>query len=56
MTQTDGLVILYAWVMFAVILAVLGYFLLRHEQDPLDDLRRPSSEEQQPRRPDQPGR
>jgi hypothetical protein len=34
MTQTGGLVILYAWLIFAGLLAVLAYLLLRHEQDP----------------------
>lgn len=38
MTQTGGLVILYAWLIFAGLLAVLAYLLLRHEQDPLQDL------------------
>jgi hypothetical protein len=41
MTQTGGLVILSAWAIFAGLLAVLGYLLLRHEQDPLQDLTRP---------------
>jgi hypothetical protein len=45
MTQTGGLVVLYAWLIFAAILAVLGYFLLRHDQDPLDDLTRPPEED-----------
>jgi hypothetical protein len=40
MTQTGGLVVLYAWLIFAALLAVLGYLLLRHEQDPLHDLAR----------------
>jgi len=29
-----------AWLIFAALLAVLGYLLLRHEQDPLQDLAR----------------
>ena len=41
MTQTGGLVILYAWLIFAGLLAILAYLLLRHEQDPLQDLTRP---------------
>jgi hypothetical protein len=41
MTQTGGLVILYAWLIFAGLLTVLAYLLLRHEQDPLHDLDRP---------------
>jgi hypothetical protein len=38
MTQTGGLVVLYAWLIFAGLLAILAYLLLRHEQDPLHDL------------------
>jgi hypothetical protein len=45
MTQTGGLVILYAWLIFAGLLAVLAYLLLRHEQDPLQDLNRPDRDE-----------
>jgi hypothetical protein len=45
MTQTGGLVILYAWLIFAGLLAVLAYLLLRHEQDPLQDLTRPSPDD-----------
>jgi hypothetical protein len=44
MTQTGGLVILYAWAIFGSLLAVLAYFLLRHEQDPLEDLSHPSDD------------
>jgi hypothetical protein len=44
MTQTGGLVILFAWAIFAALLAVLGYLLLRHEQDPLQDLTRPGTD------------
>jgi hypothetical protein len=44
MTQTGGLVILFAWLIFAGLLAVLGYLLLRHEQDPLQDLNRPGTD------------
>jgi hypothetical protein len=44
MTQTGGLVILCAWAIFAALLAVLGYLLLRHEQDPLQDLTRPGTD------------
>jgi hypothetical protein len=45
MTQTGGLVILYAWLIFAGLLAILAYLLLRHEQDPLQDLTRPSPDD-----------
>jgi hypothetical protein len=45
MTQTGGLVILYAWLIFAGLLAVLAYLLLRHEKDPLQDLSRPDPDE-----------
>jgi len=44
MTQTGGLVILFAWAIFAGLLAVLAYLLLRHEQDPLQDLTRPGTD------------
>ena len=40
MTQTGGLVVLFAWLIFAGLIAVLGYLLLRHESDPLHDLAR----------------
>ena len=45
MTQTGGLVILYAWLIFAGLLAILAYLLLRHEQDPLQDLTRPGPDD-----------
>lgn len=45
MTQTGGLVILYAWLIFAGLLTVLAYLLLRHEQDPLQDLTRPDQDD-----------
>ena len=51
MTQTGGLVILYAWLIFAGLLAVLAYLLLRHEQDPLQDLNRPGQDHQDETRP-----
>ena len=41
MTQTGGLTVLFAWLIFAGLLTVLAYLLLRHEQDPLDDQARP---------------
>jgi hypothetical protein len=44
MTQTGGLVILYAWLIFAGLLTILAYLLLRHEQDPLQDLTRPGTD------------
>jgi hypothetical protein len=46
MTQTGGLVILYAWLIFAGLLTILAYLLLRHEQDPLQDLDRPGQDDQ----------
>ena len=46
MTQTGGLVILCAWAIFAGLLTILAYLLLRHEQDPLHDLGRPGQEDQ----------
>jgi hypothetical protein len=45
MTQTGGLVVLYAWLIFAALLSILGYLLLRHEQDPLQDLSRPGPDQ-----------
>ena len=44
MTPTGGLTVLYAWLIFAALLAVLGYLLLRHEQDPLQDLTHPGTD------------
>jgi hypothetical protein len=46
MTQTGGLVILFAWLIFAGLLTILAYLLLRHEQDPLQDLTRPDQDDQ----------
>jgi hypothetical protein len=46
MTQTGGLVVLFAWLIFAGLLTVLAYLLLRHEQDPLQDLTRPGQDDQ----------
>jgi hypothetical protein len=40
MTQTGGLVVLFAWLIFAGLLTILAYLLLRHESDPLHDLAR----------------
>ena len=40
MTQTGGLDILFSWLIFAGLLTILGYLLLRHESDPLHDLAR----------------
>ena len=45
MTQTGGLVILYAWLIFAGLLTILAYLLLRHEQDPLQDLTHPGTDD-----------
>jgi hypothetical protein len=45
MTQTGGLVVLYAWLIFAGLLAILAYLLLRHEQDPLHDLSHPGPDD-----------
>ena len=46
MTQTGGLTVLCAWLIYAALLAVLGYLLLRHEQDPLQDLTHPDQDDQ----------
>ena len=45
MTQTGGLTVLFAWLIFAGLLAILAYLLLRHEQDPLHDLNRPGPDD-----------
>ena len=50
MTQTGGLVILLAWVLFGAILAVLAYFLLRHQTDPLQEITAPPDSELSPLR------
>jgi hypothetical protein len=44
MTQTGGLTVLFAWLIFAGLLTILAYLLLRHEQDPLQDLTRPGTD------------
>ena len=48
MTQTGGLVVLLAWGIFAAILAVLAFFLLRPENDPLDELSAPTGDRPAP--------
>lgn len=48
MTQTGGLVVLLAWVLFGAILAVLAYFLLRHESDPLQEIAAPTADDVAP--------
>jgi hypothetical protein len=48
MTQTGGLDILFAWVIFAAILAILAYVLLRAEKDPLHDLSAPTADKAAP--------
>ena len=48
MTQTGGLVILCAWLIFAGLLTILAYLLLRHEQDPLQDLNRQGADGEAP--------
>jgi hypothetical protein len=48
MTQTGGLVILLAWGIFAAILAVLAFLLLRPEKDPLEELSAPTSDHAAP--------
>jgi hypothetical protein len=44
MTQTGGLVVLLAWAIFGVILAVGAYFVLRPAKDPLDDISAPTAD------------
>jgi hypothetical protein len=45
MTQTGGLTILFAWAIFAALLAVLAYLLLRHGKDPLEDAAAPTADQ-----------
>jgi hypothetical protein len=44
MTQTGGLVVLLAWAIFAAILAVLAFILLRPAKDPLEDASAPTAD------------
>jgi uncharacterized membrane protein YedE/YeeE len=45
MTQTGGLDILLAWTLFAAILGMLAYFLLRHRKDPLQEIATPTADD-----------
>ena len=45
MTQTGGLVVLLAWAIFGVFLAVLACFLLRPAKDPLEDISAPTADQ-----------
>jgi hypothetical protein len=36
-TETGGFVVLFAWLLFGALLALLAYFLLRGTRDPLSD-------------------
>lgn len=40
MTDTNGLDILFAWVIFLFLLSVLGAFVLRGGTDPIDEAKR----------------
>jgi hypothetical protein len=42
MTQTDGLVILIAWLILGALVVVLTYFLLRYPIDVLDEAEGPT--------------
>lgn len=44
MTQTGGLTVLLAWILFGAILAILAYFLLRHQNDPLQEIAAPTAD------------
>jgi hypothetical protein len=46
MIETGGLAILFAWLIFAGLLSLLAYFILRTPADPVSEAER---------RPDQPG-
>lgn len=56
MTQTGGLVVLLAWILFGAILAVLAYLLLRHEKDPLQDAMTPTVDQPETGQSAEPGR
>lgn len=45
MTQVGGLDVLLAWVLFAVLLGVLAWFVLRRHPDPIDEASRSTSDE-----------
>lgn len=45
MTQVGGLDLLLAWGIFVLLLAVLGWFLLRVHTDPIDEASRSTSDE-----------
>jgi hypothetical protein len=40
MTQTGGLALLFAWLIFAALLTVLGYVVLRSPADPVSEATR----------------
>jgi hypothetical protein len=54
MTQTGGLALLFAWLLFAVLLAALVFLLSRSPADALDEPRRLLAEHDRPKS-DRPG-
>jgi hypothetical protein len=45
MTQTGGLDLLFAWLIFAGLLVVLAALVLRHHPDVMDEARRTTTDE-----------
>ncbi|HJQ03528.1 MAG TPA: hypothetical protein VJ851_18175 [Jatrophihabitans sp.] len=54
MTQTGGLALLFAWLLFAVLLVALAVIVLRRRGDALDEPRRLLAEHDRPKS-DRPG-
>jgi hypothetical protein len=48
MIQTGGLTLLFAWLIFAALLATLGYLILGQPADPLTEARRRTDEQATP--------
>jgi len=40
MTQTEGLAVLFAWLIFAALLCLLGFFVLRTPHDVTEESKR----------------
>jgi hypothetical protein len=48
MTQTGGLALLFAWLIFGALLAILAVVLLRHRPDVIEEARRSTEESRLP--------
>jgi hypothetical protein len=44
MTQTGGLAVLFGWLIFGALLALLAWFVLRHPPDEMAEARRRTDE------------